>query len=634
MATSLLSHALQFAIILSICSNGRVLTQPTVPDTLTANPTELPSVTTGGSTEELVISTAIPTEKNSQAVTEFDSTSPGSFETVTPEATTHSLKTTIYATTDTDRILTDATTETNVIPTDASTETAFIPAIANIPGCTCDVTPGLCDIGCCCDTSDCDMNDLGSVFSGCEGDQRSGVCIESWLMFRGNVDPDLITVNDSYFCVRSEVQLKDPQALPALSSLPKVQDSYSFSQQDNLLSSTTASAFYRVDDAILTYFNSSSLLGVLRQPSPGAATSSCVDRNPARFLRSVSLFCSRSVTPHSCVGGDRGLNARSYFSGIRLLKAPVPQNVSTPSFTIPLTPLSEWPEPSLENNSCLNVVSKVEYVIQYTSEGAITNVMVNLNLRSTNSFTQLLQEHAVRYTLATPSPTPGPSPVVGLLSGAPVIGRFGNIVQPLTVQGMPQGGECFSAVKTRTPVLFTHNYVTGCTFSSPSHNCSELRSQLFEILEGPASPDDIAMNSGTQPDWTRVITQRCGDTVMEDCKSGCLVPHSLSVQLLWAQRGLLSLPQNQILGAKFLFQCQIVKCPVTSPLVVTTEVTFSDATAYPEPPRGQPQPQWKFPFGFFSRGKEEQDAGPATNCYGHSGAVWGTLWIIAFVLMI
>lgn len=46
---------------------------------------------------------------------------------------------------------------------------------------------------------------------------------------------------------------------------------------------------------------------------------------------------------------------------------------------------------------------------------------------------------------------------------------------------------------------------------------------------------------------------------------------------------------------------------MSSPLILTTEVIFADSTRYPEPPRGEPQPKWKFPFGFFSRGMTELD---------------------------
>lgn len=45
--------------------------------------------------------------------------------------------------------------------------------------------------------------------------------------------------------------------------------------------------------------------------------------------------------------------------------------------------------------------------------------------------------------------------------------------------------------------------------SSPSGNCSEVRAQINEILQGQATPNELAMNLGSQPEWTRVITQKC-----------------------------------------------------------------------------------------------------------------------------
>lgn len=35
------------------------------------------------------------------------------------------------------------------------------------PGCLCDLTPDFCDIGCCCDTVDCGVANLSTVFTGC-----------------------------------------------------------------------------------------------------------------------------------------------------------------------------------------------------------------------------------------------------------------------------------------------------------------------------------------------------------------------------------------------------------------------------------------------------------------------------------
>lgn len=46
-------------------------------------------------------------------------------------------------------------------------------------------------------------------------------------------------------------------------------------------------------------------------------------------------------------------------------------------------------------------------------------------------------------------------------------------------------------------------------FSLPTGDCSELRSQIYRILQGLVTPDVMAMNSGSQLEWTRVIAQTC-----------------------------------------------------------------------------------------------------------------------------
>lgn len=45
--------------------------------------------------------------------------------------------------------------------------------------------------------------------------------------------------------------------------------------------------------------------------------------------------------------------------------------------------------------------------------------------------------------------------------------------------------------------------------SFPSGNCSQVRARLYQILEGQVAPDELAMNVGSQLEWTRVIVQRC-----------------------------------------------------------------------------------------------------------------------------
>ncbi|XP_045925256.1 tectonic-3-like [Micropterus dolomieu] len=497
----------------------------------------------------------------------------------------------------------DSVTAAPTVVTEAPSATT-VPPVVTSEGCICDLTPDFCDIGCCCDTVDCGIAYLSTVFTGCPRKAISGVCVEKWLMFRANVDSSLVTVTDSLFCVRPEDNAA--QSLTALPQYPALGDSYHFSPPAPA-SSSHSRDFYRVDDVIQTYFSRSSVRGLLRQPSPGAAAAFCNNHNPAKFLRSVSLSCTRMLTPQSCTT-DPNLNARSYFSNLSLIKIPIVATAPVSAFLIPVTPLADWPTPREQKNFCFNVVKKVEFVIGYTGRGELAYATLNVVLADMDPYQLLLQEHSVQFQLATPRPSPvGPIPAVGLRVGSPVIGRFNREVTLLTSLGVSQNGECSFDPLRRAPILFTHNTITGCTFSSLSSDCLELRSQIYGILQGLATPDVIAMNMGSQPDWTRVIIQECPVSLQETCRSGCILPNSLSIRVLWARQGLLDLPQSYILGAKYLFHCQNVKCPLSSPIALTTEVTFVDTTVYPEPPRGLPQPNWKFPFGFFTRGTAELD---------------------------
>ncbi|KAM9425587.1 tectonic-3-like [Pholidichthys leucotaenia] len=554
--------------------------------------------------------------------------STGNFSSATPAPATHSPgiteEETLLSTGSTALFRTEEPTVVSEAPTEPSVQLAKTPE-----ACLCDLTPDFCDIGCCCDTVDCGVSNLSTVFTGCPQKTILGICIEKWLMFRANVESSLITVTDSLFCVQPEE--KAPQSLPAAPQFPALGDSYHFSPPEST-SVRHSRKFYRVDDVIQTYFSNSSVRGLLRQPSSGAAASAfCINHNPAKFLRSMSLSCTRLVTPESCTT-DPSLSARSYFSDLSLIKIPIVERTNVSGFLIPVTPLSDWPAPSQQNNSCINAVKQVEFVILYNSRGELTNATVNVVLADVELNQLLLQSHSVHFQLDPPNPTPGPVPAVGLTAGAPLICRFGEELKPLTSLGVSEGGECWSDPSRRVPVLFTHNSFTGCAFSSPTGNCSELRSQIYEILQGLSSPKLIAMNAGAQPDWTRIITQECPISMQETCESGCILPHSLSIQVLWARQGLIDLSQNYILGARFVFNCQKFKCPMSSALALTTQVTFADITVYPKLPRGLPQPHWKFPFGFFIRGAAELDSHVIVDSSDSEKVTWGLMLLTAMLV--
>ncbi|XP_038132734.1 tectonic-3-like isoform X1 [Cyprinodon tularosa] len=498
--------------------------------------------------------------------------------------------------------------------------------VVSTEGCLCDLTPDFCDLGCCCDTADCDVANLTTVFTGCPKKDVSGVCIEKWLMFRANVNSSQVTVTDTLFCIQVEAA-DAPRSPPAPTHFLPVGDSYDFSPPGQAIARHSRD-FYRVDDVIQTFFSKSSVRGLLRQPSPGVASAFCFSRNPAKFLRSSSLSCTRMVTSDSCTT-DPNLRASSYFSNMNLIKVPTAAAAIPSDLLIPVTPLSDWPAPVNRNGSCMNVVKNVEFTVYFTARGEITNGIINIKLADVVLDQLVLQTHSVQYQLATPRPTPAePAPPTGLRLGSALIGRFNGELQTLTSLGVSEGGECSSDPSTRLPVLFTHNTITGCTLSSPTQNCTELRSHIYETLRGSAASDVIAMNSGSQPDWTRVITQECPINPQESGDSGCTIPHSLFIQVLWARQGFIEHPQNFILGAKFLFHCQNVQVPLSSPLTLMAKTVFVETTIYPEPPRGVPQPHWRFPFGFFTRGAVELDGHVVTGSSGAQKVSWGLMLLL------
>lgn len=423
-------------------------------------------------------------------------------------------------------------------------------------------------------------------------------------MFRANIDPKLITLTDTLFCVREEVP-NEGQAVRSMSGGWQYEMAPSFNQ-DGKTTQPSVKDFYQVDDLIFVQYSRTSLLSTLKQPSPGFSSSQCADLNPARFMRSTSHSCARVLNAQSCLT-DSWFNILFYFQDISLLRVPSPGQVEMSDLLIPIVGNSSWPQPSKVNDDCLNVVSKVEYVIKFTSGGEIVSATLNADFINTPVDSSIMQQFSIVFQLATVGPTPLPHPAIGISSGNPVIGRFDNDIQRLTI--LPATLDCTTPPPDRVPIRFLHNSISGCSFRSRTQNCSELRSELYRVLVGMTTPDGVAMSASREPDWADVITEECSDEPTDLCSAGCEVPISVSIQFLWAKMGLLSLPQKYILGAKYKFVCKKLKCPLIASLAIAMEVTFSEVTKYPQPPRGMPLPHWKFPYSFFTGGKGELDAG-------------------------
>ncbi|NWH78780.1 TECT3 protein, partial [Piaya cayana] len=192
----------------------------------------------------------------------------------------------------------------------------------------------------------------------------------------------------------------------------------------------------------------------------------------------------------------------------------------------------------------------------------------------------------------------------GYITGAPLLIANNGVVQHMSILQSEGDGSCSQFL--RHTVQFGRNMRTGCKLSlSPlpeESNCSYIQQKLYNALQGMHRAEDLAITGSAQSnqaeDWMSILIQNCSVQAVNST-SYCMVPVTLEIQILWARVGLLSIPQAQILGARYFYQCHPLKFQSTSAVPLTTVVTFTDMTEWPEPPRGQPQMHQKLPFDIF-----------------------------------
>nr|XP_010972664.2 tectonic-3 isoform X1 [Camelus dromedarius] len=499
-----------------------------------------------------------------------------------------------------------------------------------LPICVCDLTPGACDINCCCDR-DCYLLHPRTVFSFClPGSVRSShwVCVDNSLIFRSNspfpsrvfmdsngIRQFCVHVNNSKLNYFQKLQTVDATNFQALAT-EFGGESFTSTFQTQL-----PPPFYRAGDPILTYFPQWSVMGLLRQPAGVGAGGLCAESNPAGFLESKSTTCARFFKnlADSCTL-DPALDAASYYN-FTVLK--VPRGVSDPQntkFQVPVTLVSQAGSPLLAGNTCQNVVSQVIYEIETNGTFGIQKVSVSFGQTNltVKPGTSLQQHFIIRYRAsqqsAAASVTGPRSGNPGYIVGKPLLALTGDKRHSMTLLQSQGDGTC--SVK-RHEVQFGVNAISGCKLRLKRVDCSHLQQEIYHTLHGRPRPEHVAIFGNADPAqkgaWTRILSSNCSVSAMR-CTSCCVVPVSLEIQILWAYIGLQSNPQAHVSGARFLYQCQPIQDTQRETEVsLTTVVTFVDITQKPEPPRGQPRMDWKLPFDFFfpfkvafSRGADSQ----------------------------
>ncbi|KAM6330268.1 tectonic-3 isoform 2-T2 [Podargus strigoides] len=431
----------------------------------------------------------------------------------------------------------------------------------------------------------------------------SQVCVEKSLMFRSNTPypTDTIAVpggHDLLFCVQLDNSKMNYFQLPQdikesvfLKFLEKY-GRHSFLALSQVQPSF--SGFYRAGDPILIYFDSSSILSTLRQPVKMGTSGLCVDGNPAGFLDSKSTSCTRIFAnlSKSCIT-DPALDAASYYRDFSVLKVKV-------------TAVAPPGAPRMKDNTCNNVVSEVIYEIEFSGTRGIQSVSVWFKVSniSGNLGSSLQQHFTLRFWTRSLSNMLPRSGNPGYITGAPLLIANSGSMQHMSI--LQSGGDGSCSQFLRHTVQFGRNMRTGCKLSlSPileESNCSYVQQKLYEAFQGTNRAEDLAItgsaHSTQAEEWTTILIQNCSVQTV-NCTSCCMVPVTLEIQILWTKVGLLSNPQAQILGARYFYQCRPLKFLSTSTVPLTTVVTFTDMTEWPEPPRGQPQIHWKLPFDIF-----------------------------------
>ncbi|XP_039587296.1 tectonic-3 isoform X4 [Passer montanus] len=451
----------------------------------------------------------------------------------------------------------------------------------------------------------------------------SRVCVEKSLIFRSNTpySTDIVSDpggRDPLFCVQlDDTKLNYFQQPQDIKESDFVEFLEKYGRHSFLAPSQVQpsfSAFYRAGDPILIYYDSSSVLSMLRQPVKMGASGLCVDGNPAGFLDSKSTSCTRIFAnlSKSCMT-DPALDAASYYHDFTVLKVPINDTVM-PSMKVNVTAVSPPGAPHMKDNTCANVVSEVIYEIEYSGTSGIQSVSVQFKVSniSVNSGSFLQQHFTMHFWTRTLSRMLPRSGNPGYNTGAPLLIANSGAMQhvsffcfcQMSILRSESDGSCSQFLRHR--VQFGRNMRTGCKISlSPTledSNCSYIQQKLYKAFQGMNRTEAFAItgsaHSTQAEEWMNILIQNCSVQAV-NCTSCCMVPVTLEIQILWTKVGLLSNPQAQVLGTRHFYQCQPLKFLNMSMVPVTTVVTFTDMTDWPEPPRGQPQMHWKLPFDIF-----------------------------------
>ncbi|KAE8635028.1 hypothetical protein XENTR_v10002492 [Xenopus tropicalis] len=416
--------------------------------------------------------------------------------------------------------------------------------------CPCNLTAGVCDVRCCCDT-DCNSNMTGLF---------NGFCYTG--IFGGNVTPpfdqlcSVQTINRSpdwypFLCVQSSLNNSPFLGYFYQGSIAPSIQSVSFS----LVSPSVPSAisgFYKQGDAIMNPTGNNQYFTIPQQSTIGG----CENNAPVAYLQDFNATCVTTLSTCSSILNP-DLN-QSAIGGIVFTNAQ-DQNISLDQYLTYTGPALPQPIP------CGNVILSADYTFYWQANYLIlinvTVLMAQVNL--TNQGAQLTQRFTATFLNGSRSSAS--------LSGNPVSNNI-----------------CSST----TPVLFGQNSFSGCLLNLNELNCTQLRNTVITHLRALVPADFIAMrgNSKTNDlgEWVQIFYEEPNITCIGNCGAESLtclnVPANMNIQIMTAVIGAVEgIFQEEILAAKISFSTVTVDCisNCTLSLPVSTSVQFISVPAQP-----------------------------------------------------
>ncbi|KAI4882302.1 hypothetical protein NFI96_011115 [Prochilodus magdalenae] len=480
--------------------------------------------------------------------------------------------------------------------------------------CPCDLSPGECDVRCCCD-QDCTPELLwlfagnclpgpfgGSITPAPEYDcaTQSAENAPDWFPFLCVTSPSENSPFLGLFYHGQTIFYFEIVLILYLSySVPKPTPSFQAQQ----VAAPVPPTNYRQGEPIFTtdnqYFTipQVSMLG------------QCLENAPVSFLQDFEAVCVRTLKACPAAPADLRVAVRDGLGGV--ITVSVVDEVITEFSSFVSFPANPGPALVAERQLCVNVVFALSYTLEWRGNGltAITVIqrIGNITLEAAVSVTTRYSAVFVNGNVMAQPNSGNP----GYQVGRPVIGGFldstTGVIEKAPIKLWHAVGDGLCSLAALRPVLFGVNSTSGCLMPVSQLSltqCSQLRETVRSVLVRLVPSSVVSMTG--KPDfsslanWIRITTVvQNASQPAGDLSGVCFgVPAHLHIHIRSVIMGTVGgVPQKMIQAVEISFkettwslECDsfegnpCVTPDLTQSFPVTSSVTFSDVPIITQPP--------------------------------------------------